>query len=101
MPDMEKVLKGLECCLSLDSPCGDCPYYSYEYIQELDCERNLQHDAIALLKYQNGLMLALDQSNAVNGFLNAEIERLNGLLKEQQERIETLESLRRIEQEGR
>ena len=48
--DREKIIKGLECCLTLDSPCGDCPYYSYEDIQELDCERNLRHDAIAMLK---------------------------------------------------
>ena len=52
MPDREKVKKGLECCLTLDSPCGDCPYYSYEDIQELDCERNLRHDAISMLKEQ-------------------------------------------------
>lgn len=44
--DREKIIKGLECCLRLDSPCEDCPYYSYEDIQELDCERNLRHDAI-------------------------------------------------------
>ena len=43
---------------------------------------------LALLKKQNGLMLALDQSNAVNGYLNAEVERLNGLLKEQEAVIE-------------
>ena len=53
MPDREKVIKALECCLTLDSPCGDCPYYSYEDIQELDCERNLRHDALALLKEQD------------------------------------------------
>ena len=52
MSDTEKVIKGLECCLTFDSPCGDCPYYSYEDIQELDCERNLLHDAISVLKEQ-------------------------------------------------
>ena len=51
--DIEKVKKGLKCCLTLDSPCGDCPYYSYEVIQELDCERNLRNDAIDLLKEQD------------------------------------------------
>jgi hypothetical protein len=50
MIDREKVIKGLECCLTFDSPCRDCPYYSYEDIQELDCERNLRHDALAMLK---------------------------------------------------
>ena len=53
--DREKVIKGLECCLTFDSPCGDCPYYSYEDIQELDCERNLRHDALALLKEQESV----------------------------------------------
>lgn len=42
-------------------------------------------DALAMLNEQNGLMLALEQSNAVNRYLNAEVERLNGLLKEQEE----------------
>lgn len=50
--DREKVIKGLGYCLTIDSPCGDCPYYSYEDIQELDCERNLRHDALELLKEQ-------------------------------------------------
>lgn len=53
--DREKIIKGLECCLTLDSPCGDCPYYSYEDIQELDCERNLRHDAIAMIKEQEAV----------------------------------------------
>ena len=52
MIDREKVIKGLKCCLTLDSPCGDCPYYSYEDIQELECERNLRNDALVLLKEQ-------------------------------------------------
>ncbi len=44
--DMEKkVVKGLECCFSHVVPCGDCPYFSCE-----DCERNLLHDALALLR---------------------------------------------------
>jgi len=41
-------------------------------------------DALELLKEQNGLMLALEQSNAANEYLNAEVERLTGLLKEQE-----------------
>ena len=53
MPDMEKVIKGLGCCLTFDSPCGDCPYYSYEDVQDLDCERYLLHDAISMLKEHN------------------------------------------------
>ena len=101
MPDRKKVIKGLE-CHQIDNNhrinCADCPYYVDDHIR---CINDLHSDVIALLKEQKGLMLALEQSNAVNGFLNAEVERLNGLLKEQEKRIETLETLRRIEQEGR
>lgn len=56
MPDREKVVKGLKHCLTLDSSCGDCPYYSHEDIQELDCERKLRNDAISLLKEQDELL---------------------------------------------
>ena len=55
MPDREKIIKALERCLTLDSACGNCPYYSHEDIQELDCERNLQHDVLALLKEQEAV----------------------------------------------
>jgi hypothetical protein len=58
--DREKVIKGLECCLTFDSPCGDCPYYTYEDIQELDCERNLRHDALSLLKEQKADVMCAD-----------------------------------------
>lgn len=44
----------------------------------------LVRDAIALLKEQDGMILALGQSNAANEYLNAEVERLTGLLKEQE-----------------
>lgn len=56
MPNMEKVIKGLKHCLALDSPCGDCPYYSHEDIQELDCERNLRNDAISMMKKYDELL---------------------------------------------
>ena len=100
--DKEKVIKGLHqhCEGSMFDRCGECPYYEIDN-ESFVCRDMLLCDLEALLKEQNGLMLALDQSNAVNEYLNAEVERLNGLLKEQQERIETLESLRRIEQEDR
>lgn len=47
-------------------------------------------ETIDLLKEQKGLMLALEQSNSVNEYLNTEVERLKGLLKEQEARIEQL-----------
>lgn len=53
MPDMEKVIKGLDCCLDLirsrqfSSGCGFCPYVSAEH-----CKVKMIEDAIALLKEQ-------------------------------------------------
>lgn len=71
--DREEVIKGLERFKADFKPfCGN----------GADWKR--VDDAIAVLKEQNSLMLALEQSNAVNGYLNAEVERLNGLLKEQE-----------------
>lgn len=79
--DREKVIKGIEYCLTIDSPCGDCPYYSHEDIQELDCERNLRHDALALLKEQGEQIKNRDESLEK---AREEIEWLRGMLKEQE-----------------
>ena len=82
MPDREKVIYDIERCICrVPDACRDCSHYQDD---RLDCMEKLLADALALLKEQNGLMLALEQSNAVNGYLNAEVERLNGLLKEQE-----------------
>ena len=72
--DREKVISTFEKIISVCKEDG-CDFVDLTFE---DAEQIL-----ALLKEQNGLMLALDQSNAVNGYLNAEVERLNVLLKEQ------------------
>ena len=55
MIDREKVIKGLECCLSLsdDFPdeCLKCPYVS-DMDSEVTCMRKMGSDALALLKEQ-------------------------------------------------
>ncbi len=71
MPDGEKVIKGLEMCLA-DECCNGCPYEENCFDPDID--------------------------NPWGSFV---MRDALVLLKEQQERIETLESLRRIEQEGR
>ena len=55
MPDREKVIKGLECCMKDD--CDNCPYYDPEVDHDCDyfgkCLRgNMYRDALALLKAQ-------------------------------------------------
>ncbi len=47
MPDREKVLKGLECLITNETPCEGCPYNGSGY-----CLRNIAKDARELLKEQ-------------------------------------------------
>ena len=74
MADLDKVIKGLKVCTNpatkrgcLD---GLCPY------DGKGCRSAMEWDALELLKQYSGLAKALEQSNAVNEHLNAEIERL-------------------------
>ena len=48
------------------------------------------NNVIELLKEQNSLMLALDQSNSANEYLNEEVDKLNALLRQQQDEIAIL-----------
>lgn len=52
MPDIEKVIKGLEgvylCISPVNHTCGDCPYQD----NHVECIRRVLSDAIALLKDQ-------------------------------------------------
>lgn len=50
MSDLEKVIRGLECCLHVkDCNCGDCPYDDID----LRCKsENLYNDVMELLKAQ-------------------------------------------------
>lgn len=65
MIDREKVIKGLDCCSSLDNNCADCPYNYDGDMSENECLRlKLIPDALALLKEQaaeiDSLNAALD-----------------------------------------
>jgi len=54
MPDMEKAIKGLECCTDpLKARCPECPYYPC-YDQDTTSEKLLA-DALELLKEQEPL----------------------------------------------
>lgn len=59
MPDQEKVLKGLECCIDpLKARCPECPYYPC-YDEDTTSEKLLA-DALALLKEQEPVRPYLD-----------------------------------------
>jgi hypothetical protein len=47
MPDREKVLRGLECLITNETPCEGCPYNGSGY-----CLKNIAKDARELLKEQ-------------------------------------------------
>ena len=51
-PDREKVVKGLECCLSNKYPsCSECGYYGdMRYNDALPCRLSLMADTLAALR---------------------------------------------------
>ena len=56
MIDREKVIKGLECCMSDGSECydssnGKCPYYKYD-VPTSACTDDLFYDVYVMLKEQ-------------------------------------------------
>ena len=57
MPDIEKVIKGLECCLN-NNNCKACPYEK-EFDRAFDCIDRTRKDAIELLKEQQKQVKAL------------------------------------------
>ena len=68
MAGIEKVKKGLVCCTNMDRCFGKCPYDD-EYDDVVDCTSELAKDTLEVIEEQQ-----------------AEIERLNALLKEQQQK---------------
>jgi len=65
MPDIEKVIKGLECCFR-GNDCRNCPYREV-FDPALDCIDMTREDAIALLKEYRGAKPLIDEiSNQVH-----------------------------------
>ena len=68
MLDRYKVIKGLECCSSLDNNCADCPYNYDGDMGENGCLRlKLIPDALALLEEQQKLIDDITQRRANDG----------------------------------
>ena len=62
MTNMEKVIKGLECCSKLDDNCTDCPYdYAGDGGESICLRRQLMPDALALLKEQEKIVNELEE----------------------------------------
>lgn len=58
MADLEKVIRGLECCILRDpddhARCSQCPY-------ESNCVNRLKMDALALLKAQEPRVMTMEE----------------------------------------
>ena len=88
MDKLEKAIKAWKCCHPFNRQCDKCPYDA-ECYHDGFC-RDAISDMVKLLKEQNSLMLALDQSNSANEYLNEEVDKLNALLRQQQDEIAML-----------
>lgn len=82
MADIEKVIKGLECCSnSQKNRCeaNSCPYW----VSECCCIDDMLNDALELLKEQEDLGKELENAIELIHKKNARIEILNTVLNEQ------------------
>lgn len=71
MPDIEKVIKGLECCTDIFTKCDICPYWRHPNIGLPECMK-LRQDALEVIKEQKdnietqGKLLKIKQDQIVN-----------------------------------
>ena len=61
MPDLNKVIKGLECCLHGPMQCEKCPYMAEVGKTVPNCVKTMRTDAIALLKAQEPRVMTLKE----------------------------------------
>ena len=70
MPDMEKVINGVEHCFHGQECCGDieCPYY-IEHLSDCcclgECQENLKADVISLLKEKEKKQITLHKKHVI------------------------------------
>ena len=56
MPDLEKVIRALECCNDHGEPdCDECPYMDDDLLGTCESRNNLFRDAAELLKRQRAV----------------------------------------------
>ena len=69
MEQLEKVVKGLECCVLRDPDdhrrCGECPYNPHAISNE-PCANGLKFNALALIRQQQERIKALEAWKRVN-----------------------------------
>lgn len=79
MPDLEKVIRGLECCILRDPDdkcrCADCPYNQHE-ISNAPCANGLKFDALSLLKSQQARIAELEAAQTARVMTPEEVEKV-------------------------
>ena len=65
MPDLEKVIKGLDTCRKVPAFCCSCPYDAKDEYDGITCESRLIADAIELLKAQQPRVLTVEEVDVV------------------------------------
>lgn len=61
MIDLEKAIKGLECCVDYDYKCNNCPYQDDGGAEDGCYCDELKTDALALLKAQEPRVMTLEE----------------------------------------
>jgi len=61
MADLQKVIKGLECCIVGAMKCDECPYIAVEGETVLACQGKLTEDAVSSLKAQEPRVMTLEE----------------------------------------
>lgn len=64
MADIEKVIKGLECCRIDENRhinCADCPYYTDDDKGQMWCSNEINNDALELLKEKQPRVLDYEE----------------------------------------
>ena len=63
MAELDKVIKGFECCINVDNACPDCPYdYEGECGENVCLRERLIPYALELLKEQQKKIKSLEQT---------------------------------------
>ena len=82
MPDIEKVIKGIESCIG-HCNFNECPYF-VDSCKEVGCNGNeVLKDALELLKEQEDIGKELETAIELIHKKNKRIEKLNAVLNEQ------------------
>lgn len=74
--NVEKVIKGLEICVDLDTGCSGCPYKGYDM---KNCLNRLQKDALEVIKslVADKVRLQTEKDNLIRTYKECQSEIIN------------------------